>query len=78
LIISVSLEELYEGEEEIGTPLAPDTPVREDDRTGTRLVMIADELVTRARRTRARMRFIEDTSLLADVGGVGALLRYRL
>jgi hypothetical protein len=25
----------------------------------------------------SRMRFIGDTSLLADVGGMGALLRYR-
>jgi peptide subunit release factor 1 (eRF1) len=78
LIISGSLEELHDGAEEVGTPLAPDAPEREDDRTGTRLVMVADELVTRARRTGARMRFIEDPSLLAGVGGVGALLRYQL
>jgi peptide subunit release factor 1 (eRF1) len=78
LVIGASLEELHDGEEEVGTPLAPDIPERENDRTGTRLVMVADELVTRARRTGARLRFIEDVSLLADVGGVGALLRYRL
>ena len=39
---------------------------------------LADELVTRAQQTAARIRFIEDASLLADVGGVGALLRFRI
>ncbi|MDO8679594.1 MAG: VLRF1 family aeRF1-type release factor [Acidobacteriota bacterium] len=39
---------------------------------------LSDELVTRAQQTAARVRFIEDANLLADVGGVGALLRYRI
>lgn len=39
---------------------------------------LSDELVTRAQQTGARVRFIEDASLLADVGGVGALLRFRI
>jgi len=39
---------------------------------------LADELVTKAHQTGARVTFIEDASLLADVGGVGALLRFRL
>ena len=39
---------------------------------------LADELITRAQQTAARIRFIEDASLLADVGGVGALLRFRI
>lgn len=41
-------------------------------------VALADHLVTRARLTSARVTFIEDPELLAGVGGVGALLRYRL
>jgi peptide subunit release factor 1 (eRF1) len=41
-------------------------------------VIVADDLVTRARQTSARITFIEDTTLLEDVGGVGALLRYRI
>jgi peptide subunit release factor 1 (eRF1) len=40
-------------------------------------MVAADLLVTRARRTGARVTFIEDPALLAPVGGVGALLRYR-
>ncbi len=38
----------------------------------------ADELVVKARQTSAKIRFIEDASLLAPIGGVGALLRYKL
>jgi len=39
---------------------------------------VADELVTRARQTDAQVTFIDDAALLAEAGGVGALLRYRL
>jgi peptide subunit release factor 1 (eRF1) len=39
---------------------------------------MADELVTRARQTGAEVIIIEDAALLADVGGVGGLLRYRI
>jgi peptide subunit release factor 1 (eRF1) len=39
---------------------------------------LSDELVTRAQQTGARIRFIEDAALLADAGGVGALLRFRI
>ena len=39
---------------------------------------LADELVTRAKQTAARIRFIEDANLLAGIGGVGALLRFRI
>jgi peptide subunit release factor 1 (eRF1) len=38
----------------------------------------ADELVVKARQTAAKITFIEDPSLLAEVGGVGALLRFKL
>jgi peptide chain release factor subunit 1 len=38
----------------------------------------ADRLIAKARQTSARIRFIEDASLLAAVGGVGALLRYKV
>ena len=39
---------------------------------------LANELVTLAQQTSARIRFIEDPALLADVGGAGALLRFRI
>jgi peptide chain release factor subunit 1 len=39
---------------------------------------LADDLVTKAQQTSARVRFIEDVGLLAEVGGVGAILRFRI
>jgi peptide chain release factor subunit 1 len=36
-----------------------------------------DDLITRARNTSARTRFIEQAALLAPAGGVGAFLRFR-
>lgn len=41
-------------------------------------VSTSDELVTRATQTGAEVRFIEDLALMADAGGVGAMLRFRL
>jgi peptide chain release factor subunit 1 len=41
-------------------------------------VRLADDLVTRARQTAARVTFIEDASLLEDYGGVAAILRFRI
>jgi peptide chain release factor subunit 1 len=38
----------------------------------------ADDLVTKARQTAAKIRFIEDPALLAAVGGVGAFLRFKI
>ena len=60
--------------------LAPEVP---DSGGGTesdepRNVLLADLLVTKARQTDATVTFIEDPALLADVGGVGAFLRWRI
>lgn len=41
-------------------------------------VIMADELVTKAQQTSARVTFIEDPTLLAEFGGVAAALRYNL
>ena len=38
----------------------------------------AGDLVARARRTGAAVRFIENAALLQELGGIGAFLRYRL
>ena len=45
---------------------------------GERQLRLADELVTRAQQTGATVRIIEDPELLRTVGGVGALLRFRI
>jgi peptide subunit release factor 1 (eRF1) len=69
-ILSDTLEEVPEpvvgGVDGAVAEIAPDS------------VVVSDDLVTRARQTSARITFIEDATLLAEVGGVGALLRYRL
>ena len=42
------------------------------------VVRLADEFITRATQTGARVTFLEDASLLENYGGVGALLRFRV
>jgi peptide chain release factor subunit 1 len=39
---------------------------------------LADELVTKAQQTSARIRFVEDPILLEEIGGVGAILRFKI
>jgi peptide chain release factor subunit 1 len=39
---------------------------------------VADEVVAKARQTGARITIVEDGSLLAAVGGIGALLRFKV
>lgn len=39
---------------------------------------LADDLITKAHATGARVRFIEEIGLLHDIGGVGAILRFKL
>jgi peptide subunit release factor 1 (eRF1) len=41
-------------------------------------VRLADELITKATQTSAAITFVEDAELLADFGGVAALLRFRI
>ena len=41
-------------------------------------VRLADELVTRATQTGAKITFVEDPAVLAEFGGVAALLRFRI
>jgi len=50
----------------------------EAERADIGTVRLADELVTKAQQTAARITFIEDPSLLEPYGGVAALLRYRI
>jgi peptide subunit release factor 1 (eRF1) len=57
-----------------GDPQGPATP----DATAGAVTPIAEQLVRLARTTGAHVTFIEDPALLSDVGGVGALLRYRI
>jgi peptide subunit release factor 1 (eRF1) len=58
-------------------PLDVDTSSPRAD-VDTEVLKLADDLVTRAHQNAARVRFIEDPDLLSDVGGVGAILRFRI
>lgn len=58
-------------------PIVADTSAPQGVVDESRL-KLSDELVTRAQQTGARIRFIEDAALLAEIGGVGALLRFRI
>lgn len=51
---------------------------RADDLRAPDPVHLSGQLVAMAQQNSARIRFIEDATLLADVGGVGALLRFRI
>lgn len=76
LFLSTTLDELYPGSEDLHEALVP--AAGELPQEADTSVKIPDALVTRAKQTGASVKFIEDPSLLANVGGVGASLRYRL
>lgn len=59
--------------EVIAAAVASGTPEVAD-----RAVAVSDELVLRATQTGAKVTFIEDPTLLAEFGGIGALLRFKL
>jgi len=63
LIVTASPGEIHDDQDEEEKPITRFT---------------SDELVTKAHQTGAAVRFIEDPGLLADIGGVGALLRYQI
>jgi peptide subunit release factor 1 (eRF1) len=73
------VENLQAEEEEVDALLTARAPDGETNSGMTSpAVIVADELVTRARQISAQVTFIENAALLAEVGGVGARLRYRL
>jgi peptide chain release factor subunit 1 len=74
--IDATLEALRSGQ--VHELLIATDPGRLKTSDGRRGSEIADELVARARQTDARVTFIGDPALLADAGGVGGLLRFRV
>jgi peptide subunit release factor 1 (eRF1) len=69
LLVSASADAIDAG---AGQPVRDGSPAR----TRSAEERVADTLIAEARRTAARIRFIEDASLLQAVGGVGAFLRF--
>jgi peptide subunit release factor 1 (eRF1) len=90
LLLSATLRELKhlpgtpaERAEQLGATLstesaAPAAVAGEAAAAGAESLRIADALVTGAKQTGAAITFIEDPSLLAEWGGVAALLRFRI
>lgn len=75
LLLSASAQQIHADAGVLGELLHP---AEQTDSNDAPHLLAADLLVTRARNTGAQLTFIEDSALLADVGGVGALLRYQL
>jgi peptide chain release factor subunit 1 len=81
LILSASRATIRDdGEEAEGVTAAPLAASASAGARGSesRAVALADELIAKAKQTGARVTFIEDAELLASVGGVGGMLRFRL
>lgn len=76
LFLSATLDQLHADKEDLHEALAPAAGELPPEADAS--VKIPDALVTRAKQTNAHVKFIEDPALLANVGGVASLLRYRL
>ena len=50
----------------------------DSDNEATHKVKVADELLTRAKQTGARLNFIGDAALLNDIGAIRATLPYTI
>ncbi|PYR93063.1 MAG: hypothetical protein DMF84_10670 [Acidobacteria bacterium] len=62
----------------LAEPAVETTVAGEPAQADVGTVRLADELVTKAHQTAARVTFIEDAALLEPYGGVAALLRFRV
>ena len=62
----------------IAEPVLEPVSAGEPGATEPEIVRLADELIVKAKQTGARLTFIEDPALLADHGGVAALLRFTI
>lgn len=59
-------------------PLVETVAAGEAAEAAPSIVRFADELIAKATQTSSRITFVENASLLADYGGVAALLRFRI
>jgi peptide chain release factor subunit 1 len=78
LLISAAPNEITYDEGQVKKILAAYSTEGEPGTDTSEPRMVADEMVKRAQASSASVTFIEDASLLAEVGGVGATLRYRI
>ena len=59
-------------------PVLETVAAGEPAEAGSETVRLADELVTKAAQTGARITFVQDPQLLGDYGGVAAILRFAI
>lgn len=83
LLISASIREMHGVQVSANDVLLAEPAVEavsagEAAEADPQIVRLANELITKAKQTAARITFIEDPSLLAAYGGVAALLRFRI
>lgn len=76
--VSASSAAAVAGDSTLLEPAVDTAAAGEAAQADPQVVRLADELVTKAKQTAARVTFIEDASLLEDYGGVAALLRFRI
>jgi peptide subunit release factor 1 (eRF1) len=62
----------------LAEPVLESTAAGEPAEAEPEIVRLADELVAKAKQTGAQITFIEDAELIADYGGVAALLRFKI
>jgi peptide subunit release factor 1 (eRF1) len=75
LILAASPSVIETPEEALAvTPEVAGAPLSDPE---ARAKLIADALVTAAQKTSTKVSFIEDSDLLVDLGGCGAILRYK-
>jgi peptide chain release factor subunit 1 len=78
LFIHASPGQISYSEEEVGKVVEAYSPSGPADLDTSEPRAVADELIRSAQATSARVTFIEDKDLLAEFGGVGATLRYKV
>ena len=86
LLIAASLRELEpagaatagSAEAALPEPAVEPSAAGEAAEAGTNTVRLADELITKATQTSAKIVFVEDAGLLSEYGGVAATLRFRI
>jgi peptide chain release factor subunit 1 len=79
LFLTAGMSEIQHEPDEVRAVLAAYAPGEEAETLNTdKPRLVVDELIRRAGETGARIHFIEDTSLLAAMGGIGATLRYSM
>jgi len=88
LLLTANLDAIRKVSKKAAMAVGPDStllePAVETEAAGEaaqadpQVVRLADEFVTRATQTGAKVTFIEDPSLLQTYGGVAALLRFRI